>query len=242
SEHPLKRLRSALRVRVDCSLSELGTRRDGDWVTLGGMITQAKRIRTKRGDPMMFLTLDDLEGSVEVLLFGKALAASEDAVAPDSIVLVRGKLDHKDREKTCLVAQQVEQFNPSPEELLQASELETTRSRQPGLLRLRLAASSLREGVLSELREVLAGFPGESEVLIELATPGGRRRLRLGPEFRVSRGAGLHAELAELLGEAMIEEDISPDPPQPEVDGLPPDGARAVAPSPDGETVAAVSA
>ena len=41
------------------------------------MITQAKRIRTKKGDPMMFATLDDLEASVELLVFGKALAEHE---------------------------------------------------------------------------------------------------------------------------------------------------------------------
>jgi DNA polymerase-3 subunit alpha len=210
SEHPLKRLRPALRVRVDCSISELGTRRDGDWVTLGGMITQAKRIRTKRGDPMMFLTLDDLEGSVEVLVFGKALAANEDAVAPDSIVLIRGKLDHKDREKTCVVAQQIELFNPTAEELVKATELEAKRVTKPSLLRLCLTASALQEGVLGELREVLARCPGDSEVLIELTTPSGCRRLRLGPEFRVARSAALHAELVELLGEAMIREGSEP--------------------------------
>ncbi len=214
SEHPLKRVRSALRVRVDCALSELATRRDGDWVTLGGMITQAKKIRTKRGDPMMFLTLDDLEGSVEVLVFGKALSASEDAVAPDSVVLVRGKVDHKDREKTCVVAQQIELFEPTAEELLQATEIEAKRMAKPSLLRVRLAATALREGVLGELRELLSGFPGESEVVIELTTASGRRRLRLGPEFRVARGAALHAELVELLGQAMLSDEQPADAPE----------------------------
>jgi DNA polymerase-3 subunit alpha len=209
SEHPLKRLRPAMRARVDCSLSELGTRRDGDWVTVGGMITQAKRIRTKKGDPMMFATLDDLEGSVEILVFGKALGASEGAVAPDSVVLVRGKVDHKDRDKTCVVAQQVEAFDPSPEELLKATELEARRPVKPSLIRLRLMASALREGVLGELKELLGGFPGESEVLIDLDCSGGPRRLRLGPEFRVARSAALNAELHDLLGEAIVGEGVA---------------------------------
>ncbi len=55
-------MREALRATVDAPLSELAERRDGDWVTAGGIITQAKKIRTKKGDPMMFATLDDLEG------------------------------------------------------------------------------------------------------------------------------------------------------------------------------------
>ena len=75
SAHPLKEVRAALRARVDCPLAELAGKRDGDWVTVGGMITETKKIRTKKGDPMMFATLDDLEGSVELLVFGNALPA-----------------------------------------------------------------------------------------------------------------------------------------------------------------------
>ena len=73
SAHPLKDIAPALRAKADCTLAELGNRRDGDWVTVGGMITQAKRIRTKKGDWMMFATLYDLEASVEMIVFGKTL-------------------------------------------------------------------------------------------------------------------------------------------------------------------------
>ena len=62
SAHPLKPLREALRARVDCPLAALAERRDKDWVTVGGIIIEAKRIRTRNGDPMMFATLDDLAG------------------------------------------------------------------------------------------------------------------------------------------------------------------------------------
>ena len=83
SAHPLKPLRDVLRARVDCPLSALADRRDKDWVTVGGIITEAKRIRTRNGDHMMFATLDDLEGAVEILVFGKALAEHEAALAVD---------------------------------------------------------------------------------------------------------------------------------------------------------------
>jgi hypothetical protein len=58
--------------------------------------------------------------------------------------------------------------------------------------------------VLGELRELLAGFPGESDVVIELSTSVGHRRLKLGPEFRVAHSPGLHAELDALLGGSML--------------------------------------
>ena len=213
SAHPLKEIGVALRAKADCTLAELAARRDGDWVTVGGIITQSKRIRTKKGDWMMFATLDDLEASVEIIVFGKALAANEDALAADSIVLVRGKVDHKDSAKTCIVAQLVERFEPSQEEVLQAQVQAAKQVVARSALRLRLDARALPATVLGELRELLSGFPGESDVVIELSTSVGHRRLKLGPDFRVARSAGLHAELDALLGAALLTEAaVAPEP------------------------------
>jgi DNA polymerase-3 subunit alpha len=206
SAHPLKDVGAALRAKADCTLAELAARRDGDWVTVGGMITQSKRLRTKKGDWMMFATLDDLEASVEVIVFDKALAASDGALTVDSIVLIRGAVDHKDSAKTCIVAQMVERFEPSQEEVRQAQVQAAKQVVAPSALRLRLDARALPATVLGELRELLSGFPGESDVVIELSTSVGHRRLRLGPGFRVARSAGLHAELDALLGAALVSE------------------------------------
>jgi DNA polymerase III subunit alpha len=204
SAHPLKEVGAALAARVDLPLADLPGRRDGDWVTVGGMITQAKRIRTKKGDWMMFATLDDLEASVEIIVFGKPLAANEGALVTDSIVLVRGRVDHKDRDKTVVVAQQVERFEPSQDEVREAQVQSAKPVLQPSALRLRLDATALPATVLGELKELLVSFPGESSVVIDLATSIGHRRLKLGPAFRVARSAGLLAELDSLLGSALI--------------------------------------
>jgi DNA polymerase-3 subunit alpha len=204
SEHPLKELGPALRVRSDCSLADLGGRRDGDWVTVGGMITQSKRGRTKKGDPMMFATLDDLEASVEMMIFAKALAAAEETLAADAIVLVRGRVDHRDRDKTCVIVQEITRFEPTAEEISTAQVEAAKVATGPVPLKLALDAALLPATVLGDLKELLAGFPGESDVVIELRTSVGQRCLKLGPDFRVARGAGLHAELDALLGTAIV--------------------------------------
>src|SRR5438045_2915996 len=117
SGQPLKEVRAALRQKVECSIAELGGKRDGEWVTVGGMIAECKRIRTKKGDPMMFATLDDLEGQVELLVFNSAYAQNAEKVDTDRIVIVRGRVDHKEQGETKLVAQEVEPFEPTPEEM-----------------------------------------------------------------------------------------------------------------------------
>jgi len=168
------------------------------------MITETKKIRTKKGDPMMFATLDDLEGSVELLVFGDVLNAAGELLVTDSIVLVRGRVDHKDRETTCIVVQQVDPFAPTPEEVAEATEQAARQAAVPAALRLRLDATVLAASVLTELKDVLAGSPGDSEVVIELRTSIGERRLKLGRDYRVTASAGLHAELADLLGHAIL--------------------------------------
>jgi DNA polymerase III subunit alpha len=209
SAHPLKELGPALRAKADSTLEELAARRDGDWVTIGGMVTQSKKIKTKKGDFMMFATLYDLETSVEIIVFGKTLATCEDALQSDSIVLVRGKVDHKDRDTTCLIAQQVERFEPTDQEVLEAQVQAAKPVLTPAALRLRLDATALAASVIDELKELLSGFPGESDVVIELSTTVGHRRLKLGPSYRVSRSAGLHAELDALLGSALIADAVA---------------------------------
>jgi len=122
----------------------------------------------------------------------------------DSIVLVRGRVDHKDRDTTCILVQQVDPFEPTPEEVAEATEQAVRQAVVPSALRLRLDATALAASVLTELKDVLAGFPGDCEVVIELSTSIGDRRLKLGPDYRVAESAGLHAELVDLLGHAIL--------------------------------------
>jgi DNA polymerase-3 subunit alpha len=204
SEHPLKALREALSARVDCPLAALAERRDKDWVTVGGIITEAKRIRTRSGDHMMFATLDDLAGTVEILVFGKALAEHEAALAVDEVVLIKGRVDHKEAGKTCLVVQSVESFAPSEEEIERArAQAKAAAASAQALARpvhLSVAAADLSASALEELRQAIADFPGPAEVLLDIHTEEGTRRLRLGKEYRVQHTPTLCAELEQALG------------------------------------------
>ena len=69
---------------------------------------------------------------------------------------------------------------------------------------LRVDAAAVAAAVLEELKHVLENFPGESDVVLEMATRTGRRTLRLGPSYRVSPTASLRAELELVLGTAAL--------------------------------------
>jgi DNA polymerase III subunit alpha len=224
SAHPLKPMREALRARVDCSLSALSNRRDKDWVTVGGIITESKRIRTRNGDHMMFATLDDLEGAVEILVFGKALAehnpvgaadpvgaaspvgTAEAALAVDQVVLIRGRVDHKEAGKTCVVVQSVERFAPSEQEIEQAnsaaraSSVAQAAAAQP--VHLQVDAARLPASAIEDVKDIIEKHHGPADVVLEMITSAGTRVLRLGEAYRVQHTPGVRAELEAALAPA----------------------------------------
>jgi DNA polymerase-3 subunit alpha len=206
TEHPLKRVREALQVKADCTCAQLMEQRDGEWVKVGGMITESKKIRTRTGSQMMFATLDDLEGSVEIVVFEKALAAVEGLLAGDEIVLVRGRVDHKEAGKVCVIVQDAERFDPSDSEIERAKEkvaaLAATSAPEP--LRRRVDAARLPAAVIDDLRDLLERYPGDAEFVLEMDTRAGLRRLRFGEGYKVAgRNAALTTELDRVLGPAL---------------------------------------
>ena len=156
--------------------------RDGDWVKVGGMITESKKIRTRSGTSMMFATLDDLDGSVELVIFEKALAAAEDVIADDAIVLVRGRVDHKEAGKVCIIVQDVDKFDPSDAEIerAKAQVAKTGRGRPAGARAPGRRRAAARRRVLDDLRELFERYPGDTEFVLEMHTRTGVRRLKFG--------------------------------------------------------------
>jgi DNA polymerase-3 subunit alpha len=205
SEHPLKRVREALQVKADCSCAEVMDQSDGSWVKVGGIITETKKIRTRTGSQMMFATVDDLEGSVEIVVFEKALAAVEGVLGADEIVLVRGRVDHKEAGKVCIIVQDVDKFDPTDAEIDKAKAQVARMASQaaPTALCWPVDATRLPASVIADLRELFERYPGDAEFVLEMHTATGLRRLRFGTDYKIAgRNAGLQAELNRLLGRA----------------------------------------
>jgi DNA polymerase-3 subunit alpha len=153
---------------------------------------------------MMFATLDDLEGAVEMLVFGKALAEHETVLAPDQVVLVKGRVDHKEAGATSLVVSGVQRFAPSKEEIEKAgakvSAAQAAAASQARPVQLRIAASELSDGTIEDLKQTIEDFPGEAEVRIDIDTGAGSvRQVRLGEKYRVAHTPTLMAELERTL-------------------------------------------
>jgi DNA polymerase-3 subunit alpha len=138
---------------------------------------------------MVFMRLDDLTGGAEVVVFNSVYAAARELLEPDRILVVKGRVDHKQEGETKLIAIEVRAF-----------EAFTT----PTEVRLRVDARKAPAGIVRELSHVVRDFPGEARVVLALETSEGPRTLELGPEYRVRPEADFFAEVKALLGEAAV--------------------------------------
>jgi len=192
SSHPLADCRRQLRRLTTVTIGEVGTCADGQSVTLGGIVGAVKNITTKRGEPMAFVRLDDLEGQIEVVVVPQVLAAAREILAEDSLALITGRIDQKGEGETKLVAQAVEPFQPDPAD-------------EEDRLLLEVDASRFAQADMVLLKKLFSDHPGEACVIVALRTPEGETRMRLGREYQVDPAdRGLLASLKSMFGERAV--------------------------------------
>ncbi len=188
SEHPLSGVADQLRRKTDRPLAELERCRDGEIVVVGGIVSAVKALTTKKGDPMVFLRLDDLTGSAEAVVFNSVYAASRELCETDRVLVMKARVDHKEGESK-LIAIEVTEFEAYV---------------PPSEVRLKIDARKAPAGALRELGHVVRDYPGEAKVVLALETSEGPRTLEFGPDYRVAPVADFYAEVKALLGEAAV--------------------------------------
>jgi DNA polymerase-3 subunit alpha len=188
SEHPLANLGDQLRRKTDRPLADLERCRDGEIVTVGGIVSSIKQLTTKKGDPMVFLRLDDLTGSAEAVVFNSVYAAARELCEPDRVLVLKARVDHKEGESK-LIAIEVTEFEAYV---------------APTEVRLKVDARKAPAGALRELGHVVRDYPGEAKVVLALETSEGPRTLEFGDGYRVAPVPDFYAEVKALLGEAAV--------------------------------------
>ncbi len=183
SDHPLLSMGPSLRAATTTTIPGLFDLEDGASVVIGGLVGSITRRFTRKGEPMLFFQLEDLEGSVEVTVFPRTVAEVGPLIAEDAVLVVKGRLDH--RGETVKVI---------------AREIEELRIRDDDAVRLEVPARRLSPDLVRRLKQVLGNHPGQSPVFLHMTGDQGHKVLRLSDEHRVEARSALYAELRELLG------------------------------------------
>ncbi|MDO5740622.1 MAG: DNA polymerase III subunit alpha [Ornithinimicrobium sp.] len=192
SDHPLNGIEHILAQHASASILELvgeDGAKDGDFVTVAGLMTNLQLKRTKNGDPYARLVVQDLAGSVDVVFWPKTYMTISTMLAEDAVAVIKGRLKKGD----------------DGAELL-ANELMLPDIKQGprGPVILALPLSRATDGLAHKLKTVLANHPGGTEVRVQLTQPGRSVVLRLDETLRVTASPELFGDLKALLGPACI--------------------------------------
>jgi DNA polymerase-3 subunit alpha len=188
SDHPLMGLEHVLAAGSDCTIGQLlldEERPDGCTVTVSGLITAVQRKITKRGDAWAMVTLEDLEGAIDVLMFPSAYQLAGTLLNEDAIVTVKGRLSRS---------------KDQPELHGQEVTLPDLSDGPAGPVVVTMPSTRCTMPVVEQLKEVLGTHPGTTEVRLRLMTRSSTTVMRLDDRLRVTSGPALFADLKALLG------------------------------------------
>ena len=188
SDHPLLGLEHVLSQGTDCTIGELmldESRTDGSPICISGLVTSVQRKITKRGDAWAMVTLEDLDGAIDVLLFPSSYQLASTLLVEDAILTVKGRLS-KSKDQPEIHGQEVSvpDITDGPSGPVVIS-LPSTRCTGP---------------VVEQLRDVLATHPGMTEVRLRLMKREQTLVMRLDDRLRVTPTPALFADLKQLLG------------------------------------------
>ena len=167
---------------------------------IGGIVGAVARRFTKKGEPYVLFRLEDLAGGVQIVAFPSLFEQAQQLVAPDRIVLVKGRIDLRGRELQ-VVASDIGELDAGDEGV--SVPAPPMNGADP--LTLAVTTADCTNGLVTRLKETLAAHPGRVPVVLKLVSEDGARTLRLSDGHRVDASAGLLAELRTILGSAAIE-------------------------------------
>jgi DNA polymerase-3 subunit alpha len=190
SGHPLRAHQRALASLSGPATKGLSQEWSGKAVDLGGMITALKKRKTRRGDWMAVFHLEDLEGSIEVLVFPELFKSCQDRLLEDAVVRIRGKFELEDG-RGRIVAEEVAPLAGAAE-------------RRASRMILSLDAGAVGGGDIQAVRRLLAENPGECAVQLQVVQAGGYRFTLRPAAIRVGPSPGLTDALERLLGKGAV--------------------------------------
>ncbi|MGI8435254.1 MAG: DNA polymerase III subunit alpha, partial [Nocardioidaceae bacterium] len=194
SDHPLNGLEHVLSRSSDVTIGRLVTdddRTEGSVVTVAGLVTSVIRKTTKKGELYAVILLEDLEGSINVMVFPKHYQQSSTLLVEDSVLLVKGRVKRGRDDAVELAA-------------IDLTVPDVTTAVDDGPIIISLPALRVTPPVVEQLKDVLATHPGVAEVHLKLQSAGRTMVMKLDERLRVTPSPALMADLKALLGPSCL--------------------------------------
>lgn len=202
TSHPLAQHEELLRRYTTADTQKLSNLNDGNEVIIGGLIEKIKTITTRPrnniegsngqvNNKMAIVTLEDLNGKVELVIFPSNYERLKEYLQPERIVFVKGKVDRR-RESPSIC---VDEILP----IEKASELLSSECT------IKLSTIAINQEKIDKLYDIIREHPGNCRIIFHIRTPEGHTVLiRPADRFRVRASKEFIAKVDDLLGEGHI--------------------------------------
>ena len=185
SDHPLLGVEHILRAAADMPISQLPDVNHDQIITIGGLITQVQRKVSRQGTPWAIVTVEDLDGAVDVMFFSNSYANHGVNLVEDKIVAIRGKVDKREEQpRISAIDLTLPDLNQIP----------------TGPLVISMEMSRCTPPVIERMKEILRSHPGAREVHLQLDENGKKTILKIDAGLKVTSSPSLSADLKTVLG------------------------------------------
>ena len=185
--HPLARHSDAIKRFSTCDTSGLMDRTDKEDVSVCGIVTGIKLLNTRKGDRMAFVTLEDLSGFVELVVFPETYTQYSELLNSEEALLVKGSLDIGEDACKLLV-----------NEVVPLKEVQTRMTRR---VHFRLTTPGLDDRQLRSLKEIVTRYRGECDAIIHLVVPNRSETvISLPEELRIQPSDEMMDDVEKLFG------------------------------------------
>jgi DNA polymerase-3 subunit alpha len=189
--HPLSQYAEVLQRYELASSGKLEQLQDGQVTRIGGIISKLIPKTTKQGRPMAIMTLEDLDGSVEVLVFPESYAKYAASLKADAAIFVCGMVNLRE-DKPKIVADQIIALDDVPKRFTKA-------------VHIRLPAGTTEDSTLARVQEALRTHKGNVPVLFCFIYPDGKLVfLEAHEHFSVSPTQQFVRDIEAILGEDSV--------------------------------------
>ncbi len=187
SDHPLLGIEHVLRAAVDMPLSQIAEDSVGhdQIVNIGGLITQVQRKVSRQGNSWAIVSIEDLEGAVDVLFFAATYQTHAMELIEDRVIVVRGRIDKREEApRITALDMTIPDVSGAP----------------TGPLVITMDATRVTPPLVDRMKEILRSHPGPREVHLRLDDGKKALVMKIDDELRVTASPSLSADLKSVLG------------------------------------------
>jgi len=185
--HPLDNTLNEIKTITDSDIHNLAEWGDEQPVRIGGLVRNCKRLKSKRGEPMAFLTVEDILETVEVVVFPETYARCEHLLSSTDPIIVQG-IVQKDERGAKIIAESI--FS-----------LQEAREKFTEQVKVRLEAEKTNRQQLEAIKKTLYQYHGDCPILLTMHFSGlGEVDIEVMKELTVRPCRGLTDSMEKIVG------------------------------------------